>query len=112
MDDPSLIAAYQATDLFVFPSLYEGYGLPVVEAMACGAPVVASGTSAIAELTVPEGRFDPTDPVAIAAAIQRALTDPAIAEALRRASDRPPPTWEQAADKAAEVYRELAGRRR
>ena len=75
--------------------------------MACGAPVVASGTSAIAELTVPEGRFDPTDPGAIAAAIQRALTDPAIAEALRRASERPPPTWEQAAGKAAEVYREL-----
>ena len=111
VDDPSLIAAYQATDLFVFPSLYEGYGLPVVEAMACGAPVVASGTSAIAELTVPEGRFDPTDPGAIAAAIQRALTDPAIAEALRRASDRPPPTWEQAAGKAAEVYRELVSRR-
>jgi glycosyltransferase involved in cell wall biosynthesis len=107
VDDPSLIAAYQATDLFVFPSLYEGYGLPVVEAMACGAPVVASGTSAIAELTVPEGRFDPTDPPAIAAAIQRALTDPAIAEVLRRASDRPPPTWGQAAGKAAEVYREL-----
>jgi glycosyltransferase involved in cell wall biosynthesis len=107
VDDPTLVAAYQATDLFVFPSLYEGYGLPVVEAMACGAPVVASGTSAIAELTVAEGRFDPTDPAAIAAAIGRALTDPAVSEVLRRASERPPPTWAQAAGRAAEVYREL-----
>jgi glycosyltransferase involved in cell wall biosynthesis len=111
VDDASLIAAYQSTDLFVFPSLYEGYGLPVVEAMACGAPVVASGTSAIAELTVPEGRFDPTDPAAIAAAIQRAITDPATGEALRRASERPPPRWEEAAGKAAGVYRELIERR-
>jgi glycosyltransferase involved in cell wall biosynthesis len=109
VDDPTLIAAYQATDLFVFPSLYEGYGLPVVEAMACGAPVVASGTSAIAELTVPEATFDPTDPAAIADAMERALTDPATAEALRLASERPPPTWAEAAGKAAAVYRELLG---
>jgi glycosyltransferase involved in cell wall biosynthesis len=107
VDDPTLIAAYQATDLFVFPSFYEGYGLPVVEAMACGAPVVASGTSAIAELTVPEATFDPTEPAAIAGAIERALTDPGTAEALRLASKRPPPTWAEAAGRAAEAYREL-----
>jgi glycosyltransferase involved in cell wall biosynthesis len=107
VDDPTLIAAYQATDLFVFPSLYEGYGLPVAEAMACGAPVVASGTSAIAELIPPEGRFDPADPASIAAAIRRALTDSAVAKTLQRASERPPPTWAEAAGKAADVYREL-----
>jgi len=45
----------------VFPSLYEGYGLPVVEAMACGAPVVASGTSSLVELVPPEATFDPRE---------------------------------------------------
>src|SRR5207237_81474 len=67
VSDPTLVALYRSTALFVFPSLYEGYGLPVAEAMACGAPVVSAGTSALAELTDPLGQFDPTDPGAIAA---------------------------------------------
>lgn len=107
VDDATLIAAYQSTDLFVFPSLYEGYGLPVAEAMACGAPVVAAGNSAISELTVPAATFDAGDPAAIAGAIERALTDPATAEVLRVASLRPAPSWAEAADRAAEVYQEL-----
>ncbi|HYR62588.1 MAG TPA: glycosyltransferase family 1 protein [Actinomycetota bacterium] len=109
VDDATLIAAYQSTDLFVFPSLYEGYGLPVVEAMACGAPVVSSNAAALVSLTAPEGQFDPTDQAAIAATIERALTDPATAAALRAASERPPPTWVEAAGKAAAVYDELLG---
>lgn len=107
VEDPTLIAAYQSTDLFVFPSLYEGYGLPVVEAMACGAPVVSSRAAALTSLTAPEGRFDATDPAAMAATIERALTDEATASALRRASERPPPTWAEAAGRAAAVYDEL-----
>jgi len=57
--DDALVALYRSCELVVFPSLYEGYGLPVVEAMACGAPVVASGTSSLVELVPPEATFDP-----------------------------------------------------
>jgi glycosyltransferase involved in cell wall biosynthesis len=107
IDDATLIAAYQSTDLFVFPSRYEGYGLPVAEAMACGALVVSSNVSAPAALAAPEGQFDPDDPAAMAATMQRALTDRATHLALRRASERPPPTWAQAAGEAVKVYEEL-----
>ncbi|TMK52843.1 MAG: glycosyltransferase [Actinobacteria bacterium] len=107
IDDATLIAAYQSTDLFVFPSHYEGYGLPVAEAMACGALVVSSNVSAPAAVTAPEGQFDPDDPADIAATMGRALTDRATHLALRRASERPPPTWGQAAEEAVKVYREL-----
>ena len=111
IDDAALIAAYQATRLFVFPSLYEGYGLPVAEAMACGALVVSSNISAPAGLTPPEGQFDPGDPAGIAATIARALTDPATEAALRRASERPAPTWAEVADATVAVYEELLAER-
>jgi len=107
VSDPTLVALYQSTALFVFPSLYEGYGLPVAEAMACGAPVVSAGTSALAELTDPRGQFDPTDPRSIAGAMTAALSDPEVAAALAKASDRPPPTWARTVDAAVAVYREL-----
>ena len=64
--DAVLQLLYQSTDLFVFPSLYEGYGLPVAEAMACGARTIGSGTSSVAELLVPEAQFDPANDDAIA----------------------------------------------
>lgn len=114
IDDPTLIAAYQSTALFVFPSLYEGYGLPVVEAMACGALVVSSGASSLGELTPPIAQFDPADAASIAKVVGRALTDPATAAALAQASLRPPPIWRQAVDRAVVAYEELlsAGVRR
>src|SRR5439155_18366759 len=89
------------------PSHYEGYGLPVAEAMACGALVVSSNISASAAFTAPEGQFDPADPADMAATMERALTDRATHLALRRTSERPPPTWGQAAEEAVKVYREL-----
>jgi glycosyltransferase involved in cell wall biosynthesis len=107
IDDATLIAAYQSTDLFVFPSHYEGYGLPVAEAMACGALVVSSNVSAPAAVTAPEGQFDPGDPADMAATMGRALTDRATHLALRRASARPLPTWAQAAEEAVKVYEQL-----
>jgi glycosyltransferase involved in cell wall biosynthesis len=109
VDDATLIAAYQSTDLFVFPSRYEGYGLPVAEAMACGALCVSSDTSSVAELTAPEGRFDPEDSEAMAAVIEKALTDPPTRAALEAVTRRPPRRWAAAAAAAAEVYEELLG---
>ncbi|HWD09134.1 MAG TPA: glycosyltransferase family 1 protein [Actinomycetota bacterium] len=107
VDDATLIALYQATDLFVFPSFYEGFGLPVAEAMACGAPVVGSNTSATAEIVDPAGAFDPADPAAIAAAIAAALTDPATQAALAAAAALPAPGWGEVAGKAVAAYEEL-----
>jgi glycosyltransferase involved in cell wall biosynthesis len=109
VDDATLVALYQSTELFVFPSLYEGFGLPVAEAMACGAPVVASNTSATAEVASPAGQFDPSDPASMAEAMRRALTDAPTAAALARASAAPPPTWAEVAAKAIPVYERLLG---
>ncbi len=107
LPDAALVTLYQATDLTVFPSLYEGYGLPVAEAMACGAPAIASHNSSLVELVAPEATFDPSTPEAIAAAIEPALTDPSLRDRLVSWSARPQPTWADVADRAAEVYRSL-----
>ncbi len=110
VDDRILVSLYQAADLAVFPSLYEGYGLPVVEALACGAPVIASDNSSLRELVGDDGRFDPLDTEAIASAMARALTDSAARERLLAETTRPPPTWGDVADRAAEVYQRLLTR--
>lgn len=71
--DDVLRALYRSTELFVFPSLYEGFGLPVAEAMACGAPAIVADRSSLREIvTRPEARFDPDRPAAIGGAIARA----------------------------------------
>jgi len=72
--DADLVALYNAADLFVYPSIFEGFGLPPLEAMACGTPVVTSNTSAIPE-TVGDAALtvDPLDPVSLADAIILAL---------------------------------------
>jgi glycosyltransferase involved in cell wall biosynthesis len=107
VDDATLISLYQCTRLFVFPSLYEGFGLPVAEAMACGAPAVSSSTSALAEIADPAGSFDPGDPVSIAETIRLALVDARVRASLQAASQRPPPTWSGVVGKAAAVYESL-----
>lgn len=74
VSDETLRALYQTTRLFVFPSFYEGFGLPVLEALRCGAPTIASNTSSLPELLPDtQHRFDPHDGAEIARAIQTAL---------------------------------------
>lgn len=84
VDDAELVALYQQCKIFVFPSLYEGFGLPVLEAMACGAPVIAADNSSIPEVV---GRadvlFDAKDPEAIAVTLSRVLSDEGLQQELR-----------------------------
>ena len=84
VDDDDLIQLYNCTTLFVFPSLHEGFGLPALEAMACGAAVIGSDRSSIPEVIGrQDALFDPARPQAIAAKIQQALTDSAYLATLR-----------------------------
>lgn len=99
---------YSAADLFIFPSLFEGFGLPIVEAMACGTPVLSSRATSLPEVAGDAAiLFDPLNVVEMADAIADALGNPALlgslrARGLERASRF---TWERAADELAAVYR-------
>lgn len=84
IDEQQLVALYQACSLFVFPSLYEGLGLPVLEAMACGAPVIGGENSSISEIVVrKDALFDANSADAIAQRMTEVLTTPGLAETLR-----------------------------
>jgi glycosyltransferase involved in cell wall biosynthesis len=77
--DEDLIALYTGAVAFVFPSLYEGFGIPCLEAMACGTPVIASHAGSLAEVVQDAGiAVDPMDAGAIAAAVRRLMDEPAF----------------------------------
>lgn len=80
-----LPALYSGATAFVFPSLYEGFGMPVLEAMACGTPVLAANVSSLPEVVGDAGLLvDPTDTGALAAAMRRLVDDAALRSELRR----------------------------
>jgi glycosyltransferase involved in cell wall biosynthesis len=81
VSDEDLVGLVRHADMVVFPSLYEGLGLPVLEAYGCGTPVVGSNTSSVAELVLPELACDPRDPEAIANAMGRLVTEPSLRHA-------------------------------
>ena len=84
--DAELVALYSQCSAFAFPSLYEGFGLPVIEAMACGAPVIAAATTATGETAGDAALLvEPLDERAIADALRTAIEDQATAHRLRRA---------------------------
>jgi glycosyltransferase involved in cell wall biosynthesis len=103
-NEADLPALYATCALFVLPSLHEGFGLPAAEAMACGAPVIASNTTSLPEVIGrADALFDPFDPAAIAERIQAVLNNPAfrqelVSHAVRRAATF---TW---ADSAARAW--------
>lgn len=103
LSDGELWAAYRLARFTVFPSLNEGFGLPVAESLAVGTPVVTSAFGSMAELAAEGGAVtaDPRDDHALAAAMRRLLTDDGALATLRaEARARPPRTWEQYADEA------------
>jgi glycosyltransferase involved in cell wall biosynthesis len=103
-----LVRLYRTAAALVFPSLYEGFGLPPLEAMACGCPVAASDAGALPEVLGDAAcTFDASDPEAIAAGVSAVLDDPApFAErGLARARGF---TWDECARRHDEVYAELS----
>ncbi len=103
---------YQAARLFVFPSLYEGFGLPVLEAMAMGTPVACSRRSSLPEVAGDAAElFDPDDPGDIARAMRALLTDDKLhqqlsARGLLRAKEF---TWKHTATQMMRIYQEALG---
>jgi hypothetical protein len=109
VSDDELVALYQACSLFVFPSLYEGFGLPVVEALACGAPALAGRNSSLVELVDrEEAFFDAADPTSIQAALGQALVDDDLRERLRAPAIRERFSWRRIAELTAAAYQEVA----
>lgn len=101
---------YAHADLFAFPSLYEGFGMPVLEAMACGTPVITSATTSLPEVAGDAAvLIDPHSPEQLADALVRVVTDPALRECLRaKGFERTKHfTWEHAARMTLAVYREV-----
>ena len=115
VDDADLPALYRNAALFALPSLYEGFGLPVLEAMACGIPVVCSDCSSLPEVAGDAALLvDPCDPDAIAAAMTTVLTDDdqrieMVSRGLAQASRF---TWDKAARQLLDVFDSLANDRR
>jgi glycosyltransferase involved in cell wall biosynthesis len=109
VQEDELVSLYRHATAFVYPSLYEGFGLPVIEAMACGTPVLTSNVSALPELA--EGAallVAPTDETALAEAMHALATDPALRERLRAAGRARAArySWEATAAQTLAAYAE------
>jgi glycosyltransferase involved in cell wall biosynthesis len=116
IDRDELVKLYASSQIAVVPSLYEGFGFPAAEAMACELPVVASTAGALPEVLGQNGQVGilvpPRDPDALGTAINKLLSDPALCRELgRNGRNRVLRafTWRQAAEKLVTVYREVIG---
>lgn len=113
--DADLVGLYNLAEGFVFPSLHEGFGLPALEAMACGLPVIGSNTSSIPEVIgCKEALFDPTDLDAMADRIGALLGDAAFRTRLKThgAEQARKFSWKASAERALDALEQLHARRR
>jgi glycosyltransferase involved in cell wall biosynthesis len=107
--DAELRALYEHAAVFVYPSLYEGFGIPAIEAMACGCPVIASNAASVPEVCGDAALYvSPHDPAALAVSIERLMNDPAERERLSDAGKRwvQRYTWDESARLNASYMRE------
>ena len=107
--DDDLPAVYAGAEVFVFPSLYEGFGLPPLEAMACGTPCVVSNSSSLPEVTGSAALlFNPTSPEGFGDCMVKVLTQPDLRATLRQDGLRQAALypWKRTADEILQVYRE------
>jgi glycosyltransferase involved in cell wall biosynthesis len=111
--DEHLPALYNLADLFVFPSLYEGFGLPPLEALACGTPVITSDASSLPEVVGQAGLMvEATDVEALAQAMKQVLEDDALQEEMiaRGLEQARKFTWQKAASRLLNLYKKLGER--
>jgi glycosyltransferase involved in cell wall biosynthesis len=105
-----LVDMYNAADLFVYPSLYEGFGSPPLEAMACGTPVIVSNTSSLPEVVGDSGKLiDPYNTKDLAEVIEELILDEGYREELSRKGFARSKlfTWERAGKETWKVYEEI-----
>lgn len=108
--DETLKLLYNIADVFVFPSTFEGFGIPPLEALACGCPVVSSNATSLPEVVGDAALLcSPGDEAAFAAAMLRVLTEPALVQDLRRRglTQAAHFSWPDIAQQTAEVYRSV-----
>jgi glycosyltransferase involved in cell wall biosynthesis len=108
--DEDLPAVYTGAQILVMPSMYEGFGLPLLEAMACGAPVACSNRSSLPEIAGDAALlFDPTDPDGIGDALRRILRDADLQSRLKEAGLHQAGqfSWSRAAQETLAIYRRL-----
>ncbi|MGC8976596.1 MAG: glycosyltransferase family 4 protein [Candidatus Ratteibacteria bacterium] len=108
--EEDLLYLYNFADVFVYPSLYEGFGLPVVEAMACGCPVITSNLSSLPEIVEDAGIIiDPYDIEEIAKAIKEVICNPELKKSLKFKGLKQSKkfSWKNTAEKTLKVYEEV-----